>query len=125
MFYFNLKYLFCALIIVPVGLASREWSHLLPSFVALYAGDTLWAMLVYFLTRTILTNFKTAFVTALVFSFAIEFLQLYHAPWIENLRNTVPGALVLGSGFLWSDLVCYSVGIAGGAFADQRMLKDT
>lgn len=34
------------------------------------------------------------------------------APWIHNLRRTSPGALVLGYGFLWSDVACYTVGVA-------------
>jgi hypothetical protein len=42
----------------------------------------------------------------------VEISQLYHAPWIDSIRQTTPGGLVLGFGFLWTDLVCYSVGIA-------------
>jgi hypothetical protein len=38
--------------------------------------------------------------------------QLHHAPWIDAIRNTRPGALVLGYGFLWSDLACYVAGVA-------------
>jgi hypothetical protein len=43
---------------------------------------------------------------ALAFAWAIELSQLYHAPGIEALRHTRLGGLVLGFGFLWSDLVC-------------------
>ena len=52
---------------------------------------------------------------ALAFSFAIEFSQLYQADWINALRRTTLGGLILGYGFLWSDLVCYTVGILIGA----------
>ena len=48
---------------------------------------------------------------AIGISFAIELSQLYRAPWIDSIRATRPGALVLGQGFLWSDLVCYSAGV--------------
>jgi glycopeptide antibiotics resistance protein len=48
-------------------------------------------------------------------AFSVEFSQLYHAPWIDSIRQTTLGGLVLGSGFLGSDLICYSVGIAIGA----------
>ena len=54
-------------------------------------------------------------VTALACSCAIEVSQLYHAPWIDAIRDTRPGALVLGDGFLWSDLACYAAGVALGA----------
>lgn len=41
---------------------------------------------------------------------ADELLQLYHAPWIESVRQTRIGGLALGFGFLWSDILCYAVG---------------
>lgn len=40
-----------------------------------------------------------------------ELLQLYHAPWIEAIRQTRIGGLLLGFGFLWSDIICYAVGV--------------
>ena len=49
---------------------------------------------------------------ALGIAVAVEVSQLYHAPWIDAIRGTTAGALVLGFGFLWSDLVCYVVGVA-------------
>ena len=56
--------------------------------------------------------------------YAIEGSQLCHAPWIDTIRHTRLGALVLGYGFLWSDIICYTVGAAlcGGLerVADMR-----
>ena len=46
-----------------------------------------------------------------VLGVADELLQLYHAPWIESIRQTRIGGLILGFGFLWSDIICYAVGI--------------
>ena len=40
--------------------------------------------------------------------------QLYHAPWIDSIRHTTLGGLILGYGFLWSDLACYAVGVGLG-----------
>lgn len=122
MFHFNLKYLCCAITCIPIGLASRECAHLLPPFLALYAGDILWAVLVYFLIRSFVTDPKSSVISALLFSFAIEFLQLYNAPWIGRIRNTILGGLVLGFGFLWSDLLCYATGIALAAIVDYFLL---
>jgi len=53
-------------------------------------------------------------ILALGFSFAIEFSQLYHALWIDQVRHTALGGLILGFGFLWSDLICYIIGIILG-----------
>jgi hypothetical protein len=54
-------------------------------------------------------------------SFLVEISQLYHAPWTDSIRQTTLGGLVLGFGFLWSDLACYSVGIAVGVVAESSI----
>jgi hypothetical protein len=51
---------------------------------------------------------------AVLFSWSVEFSQLYHAPWIDEIRDTRLGALVLGSIFNWPDLVAYLVGVGFG-----------
>lgn len=55
---------------------------------------------------------------SLALAFLVEISHLYHAPWIDLIRQTTLGGLVLGFGFLWSDLVCYSVGIATGSLTE-------
>lgn len=55
---------------------------------------------------------------SLAVAFLVEISQLYHAPWIDSIRQTTLGGLVLGFGFLWTDLVCYSVGIATGSLTE-------
>jgi hypothetical protein len=57
---------------------------------------------------------------ALAFAWAVEFSQLYHAPWFDAVRATLPGRLVLGTTFNWPDLPAYAVGIALGALAEWR-----
>ena len=101
-------------LVIGPGLASRRYAAALPIFVARYAGDTLWAVMV-FVGIGILaprwSSIRTA-VVALALSYSIEGSQLYHAPWIDTLRHTRVGGLVLGYGFLWTDIACYSVGVA-------------
>ncbi|HEX8392276.1 MAG TPA: DUF2809 domain-containing protein [Longimicrobium sp.] len=106
-----------------LGLALRETREGLLPFVTLYLGDVLWAAMVFFLIATILPALSTRRVAigAAVFSLVIELSQLYHAPWIDGIRQNRLGGLVLGFGFLWSDLVCYAVGIGLAALADARL----
>ena len=68
-----------------------------------------------------LTKKSTIFilVISIIFSYGIEISQLYHAPWIDSIRATTLGGLILGFGFLWSDLICYTVGIVIGAIIDK------
>jgi hypothetical protein len=51
---------------------------------------------------------------ALGLSLLVELSQLYHAPWIDSVRQTTIGGLILGFGFLWSDLACYASGVGLG-----------
>ena len=54
----------------------------------------------------------------MAFSVAIELSQLYHAHWIDSIRHTTLGGLILGFGFLWSDLACYAVGVGIGVIVE-------
>ena len=101
-------------------MASRRYADALPDVVAAYAGDTLWANMVFWLFALVMRRAGTTTLVAcaLAFSFAIEISQLYHAPWIDAIRATSIGALVLGSGFVWSDLACYTVGVGLGGAID-------
>jgi hypothetical protein len=60
---------------------------------------------------------------AMAISVVVELSQLYHAPWIDSIRATRLGALVLGSGFLWSDLACYAVGAGMAATLDALIVR--
>ncbi|MCB8937887.1 MAG: DUF2809 domain-containing protein [Ardenticatenaceae bacterium] len=103
-----------------VGLFSRSGLVPMPQFVLLYVGDGIWALLVFWLA----CFFKPAWplkyrvMAALAFTYAIEFSQFYQADWINQIRHTTLGALVLGFTFLPSDLVAYTIGIAFGAVLD-------
>jgi glycopeptide antibiotics resistance protein len=48
------------------------------------------------------------------FALAIEISQLYHAPWIDRIRVTFLGKMILGFGFLWSDVFVYAIGVLIG-----------
>ena len=104
--------------VIILGLASRAKTIQppLPPFISEYAGDTLWALMAFLGFGFLFPKLSTWRVAAVAFSFAvcIELSQLYHAPWIEALRHTRLGGLILGFGFLWSDLICYAVGILCG-----------
>jgi hypothetical protein len=114
-------YLGLGCLLVALGLASRYYASMLPLFLARYAGDTLWATLVFAgigLLAPQWSSFRVA-VVALAACYAIEITQFYHAPWIDSLRNLPGVGLVLGYGFLWSDIACYTMGVALGALFER------
>lgn len=109
----RLLYMCICFIVIVLGISSRAFSEQLPLFVSRHFGDALWGSLVYFMFRVLLVNRRLwiALVWSLMFSFGIEFSQLYQADWINSIRATILGGLILGKGFLWVDLVRYTVGI--------------
>ena len=107
--------------IIVLGLASRKYGDILPEFIAEYSGDTLWAAMVYCGIRFLfpsLSILKTI-VISLLCSYCIEISQLYQADWANTVRNTTLGALIFGHGFLWSDMICYTVGVLLSAVIDS------
>lgn len=122
----KLFFLFLILIVIILGLGSRRYSHYLPWIISRYAGDVLWALMVFLIIRLIFFEHSTEWVSlrALLMSFLIEISQLYHSNWIDTIRATKLGGLVLGFGFLWSDLVCYTIGVFFGVLLD-KIVKHT
>lgn len=115
----RLLYLILIIIVMILGLLSRKIENL-PEIISLYSGDILWALMVFLIISFIFNKKSTIFTIswAIIFSYSIEISQLYHAPWIDAIRNTTLGSLILGFGFLWSDLVCYTIGILIGIVID-------
>ena len=116
-------YFFLVMTVMILGLSTRRFSIYFPNWIELYLGDALWALMIFFLFGFLFRTRETKWVTAgaLLFSFSIEISQLYHSQWIDSLRKTRIGGLVLGYGFLWSDLVSYTVGIGVGVLIERLM----
>lgn len=97
----------CILLCILLGLLSRSTLPL-PVFFRIYGGDTLWASMFYFIFLWIWPRQKATliFIITILFAFAIEFSQMIDVAWLNALRQT-PLRLLLGQGFLISDLLCY------------------
>jgi hypothetical protein len=110
----------------PIGLLWRSKLLPLPHFVAKYGGDSLWALVVFLCFGFAFPRGSTTRIALLAVGFAwsVEFLQLYHAPWINGIRSTSLGHLVLGNVFNSPDLLAYAVGVALGAWAERAFLKE-
>ena len=121
------RLLYFALIIVVIilGLSTRKYPQVYLSFFAKYGGDTLWALTVFLGIGFVFNKFSILKVAilSLIFAYSIEISQLYHAEWIDAIRNTKIGALVLGFDFLWSDIICYTAGVFIGTFFEIFMQK--
>ncbi|MEK7390985.1 MAG: DUF2809 domain-containing protein [Fibrobacterota bacterium] len=107
-------------LVTGFGLASRRWD-LFPTIFGKYPGDALWALMVYLLIGMVRRKMSSSMVAALALAtcFAVEFAQLYHAPWIESVRATRMGYLALGTTFNPMDLVAYAMGVAAGLVTES------
>ena len=113
-------YFILALLTIVSGIASRKIVG-----IPLLMGDILYAVLVYFGFRWLLVKSKTPWQIGLplLFCFAIEIQQLSTAAALVAIRETTLGHYVLGQGFLWSDLLCYTMGIGLGYVIDQFYIQ--
>jgi len=119
----RLLYVVLALAVVAAGLLWRSGFIPLPPDLSNYGGDALWALMVFVGFGFLMPRASTLIVAllALTFSWGVEFSQIYHAPWLDAVRATIPGRLVLGNTFNWPDLPAYAVGIALGALVEWRL----
>ena len=120
----RIVYAMLTLFTMAAGFLSRRFlgEH---AFIKLYVGDALWALMVFFGLAFVFRkqSTRTIALAALLFSFGIEFSQLYHAPWIDKIRNLPLGGLILGFSFVWSDLICYSLGIGFGVLVEIFVIE--
>ncbi|MBY0598997.1 ribosomal maturation YjgA family protein [Bacillus bingmayongensis] len=113
-------YVVLTILVIILGLGSRKFAYALPTLLNDYLGDALWALMIFigfgFLFHKMET--KKVALLSLLFCYGIEMSQLYHAEWIDNIRATTLGGLVLGYGFLWSDLLAYTIGVSVGMLCE-------
>jgi hypothetical protein len=109
------------LIVIALGLRAA-WTYL-PYSINFWIGDFLWALMLYCLGIAVfMPTDKRRFTIALVvFCWCIEGSQAWHTPWLDAFRNTQLGGLLLGHGFLWSDIVSYTAGAIAGYWLDTRV----
>ncbi len=96
------------ILLIPIGLISRRIG-----WIPTETGDALWAMMVFCLWRIVLHNKKlpTVAIVSLAHCYLVEFSQMITWRWIVSFRQTFIGHMMLGQGFLWINLLAYSIGI--------------
>jgi Protein of unknown function (DUF2809) len=112
-----------ALIAIALGLR-RAWSAL-PYWINVWIGDFLWGVMLYcvmvalFLPR----NRWAATLWLVLFCWVIEASQAWHTAWLDAFRDTTIGGLLLGHGFLWSDIAAYTAGCLVAYWVDMWRAK--
>lgn len=98
--------------ILPLGYIARfsqglgaEWLH---DIAGSLAYQTFWILLVMVCFPK--ASVMRVAIAVFLASCAIEFLQLWKPPFLQAIRATLPGRLVLGNTFTWLDFPPYFVG---------------
>ncbi|MFT5194468.1 MAG: hypothetical protein ACI9EW_004016 [Cellvibrionaceae bacterium] len=111
-------------LLFAIGLPTRITPNTYPFWYTTYAGDFIWAMMIFFLYRLFFRwQPIQAFLVALSTTYIIEITQLFNPLWLENLRSIKLIGLIIGYSFLWSDIVAYTAGISLGAIIDIAVVS--
>lgn len=119
----RLSYFILIIIVIGIGLFSR--SRWIPEIIYPYLGDYLYAIMFFFITGFLFPEMKilkVAFLSILI-CYLIEAFQLYEANWINKIRSYKIGGLILGFGFLWSDIISYTLGGITGYIFERIYYK--
>jgi hypothetical protein len=109
----RLAYAIAALFVIALGLLWRRPELGLSPFVAKYGGSALWGAMVFFVCAALVPTAarERIALAAAVISAGVEFSQLLHVGWLDDVRRTVVGQLLLGRTFAWGDIASYWIGI--------------
>lgn len=120
-----LVYLLVMAVLVGLALPARLIPEHLPWWYVRYFADYLWAMLVFFGAGLIFRKLSTwrVAVATLLLAYLTEITQLFHPLWLDHLRSIPWIGLLIGYGFLWSDIAAYTLGIGTGALIEHFLLR--
>jgi len=112
----RLPTLITLLIITPLGFASKFYIGPGAWWFNDYAGgifyEIFWCLVV-----ILLLPYTSAFLIAsfvLVITCFLEFLQLWHPPFLETIRSIFIGSTLIGTTFTWWDFPHYVIGCFTG-----------
>jgi Protein of unknown function (DUF2809) len=91
-------------------------------------GDALWAVMVFLVCSNCISAWSLHRRAAVAWFVCIlvELSQAVHVPWLDAVRRTRVGALLLGHEFSWHDVVLYTIGIGVALVASiawQRLMQ--
>jgi hypothetical protein len=109
----RLRYFVLAILTILVGLMVHFDSRVLSFRVRDILGDALWAMMIVWWLGVALPRVRLSVRGLVAFGIcvAVELSQRYHTPFLDAARRTIPGQLILGSGYDPRDFLSYAAGV--------------
>ena len=111
-------------LLVPIGVATKLVAVPAAAWIVANLGGAVYVAFWTLLVLTARPDLRPARVAlvALLLTSAVEVLQLWHPPWLEAVRDTLPGRALLGRHFSWVDFPFYVLG-AVAAVALSRLAR--
>lgn len=106
------------LALIPLGFATKFYTGPFASWVNNSLGgifyEIFWCLVIFF----IYPSLKSHLIALIVFivTSALEFTQLWHAPFLEQIRESFIGRTLIGTSFTWTDFPYYAIGCVVGYF---------
>jgi hypothetical protein len=122
----RVRYLVLAAATIAVGLIVHLLDLGLGAGARDVTGDALWAAMMFWWLGVLAPGSRMGIRALIAFAIcaAVETSQLYHSPAIDALRETVPGRLVLGSGFDPRDFAAYAAGVLCAVMASLALIRE-
>jgi hypothetical protein len=114
-----------AVVTLIIALIVRNMWAYLPNFINIWIGDYLWAVMLFWACSALFLHLdrKKVTIALVVFCWFVEASQAFHTPWLDAFRDTTFGGLLLGHGFLWSDIFAYTAGVVSTYLFDRRFFS--
>jgi hypothetical protein len=118
----RLRYGIIAILTAAVGMAVHLHAGWLPHAIHDMLGDALWAATVYWMVSVAVPRARRRWrlIAALGICIVVELSQLWHPQWLDSVRDTLAGHLLLGSDFDPRDLLAYAIGVLAAVMVDGR-----
>lgn len=100
------------IVLIPLGLATKLYSGAGALWVHDSLGGVMYEICLCLIVFLLLPSANVVGIATAVFfaTGVLEVFQLWHPPFLENVRATFIGCIVLGTSFAWSDFVYYAAG---------------
>lgn len=117
-------YAILALATIGLGLLLRAAGSALPSSVTDVGGDALWAAMMFWWVSAVWPRARplSRSVGAVAVAYLVELSQLLRTPWLDALRATTLGHLVLGSDFDGRDFISYAIGVGAAVLFELLVI---
>lgn len=122
MFQFRKGYFLVAVILLIVEILIAAFVH--DRVIRPYIGDLLVVILIYCTVKSFLNiPIIPLAIGVLLFAYLIEVLQYLHfIKWIGIDKNEL-ARIILGVGFSWIDMLCYTIGVILVVFVELKINK--